>query len=159
MYITPLNGTNSDEPDSRPPVSCVLLEPQEVWNWWPQIEPLVSLALTTEASGETSAEIRELAVNGDVHVWLAVTSPVHVLSVGITKFQPYLRYLALELYLAAGEDLHRWKSALHVMEKFAKRNGCEWVFVDGRRGFVRLFDEYGYTEQYTRVGKRLTDGR
>jgi hypothetical protein len=100
-----------------------------------------------------------LAVNGDVQVWLAVTSPVRILSAGITKLQPYLHYTALELYQAAGEDLHRWKSALLVMEDFARRNGCEWMFVDGRRGFVRLFAEYGYTEQYTRVGKRLTDGQ
>lgn len=154
MYITPLNGTNLDECA----ISLVLLAPGEAQSWWDEIRPWLEKALETEQSGETPEDIKQLADSGDVQIWLVVTASTKTLAVGITKIQPYLHYRALELYQAAGTMLHRWKHALLVMEKFAKRNKCEWMFVDGRRGFVRLFAEYGYEEQYTRVGKRLTDG-
>lgn len=55
----------------------------------------------------------------------------------------------------AGDEFLRWPHAINEIEDYARVEGCKRVTWAGRRGFVKVMKDFGYSVDYTVMGRNL----
>ena len=74
----------------------------------------------------------------------------------VTSIVNYSRKKACRFIYLGGEGFQDWMGvATKTLEAWAKANGCDYVEIYGRRGWVREGIKYGYKETYTTVMKEI----
>lgn len=94
---------------------------------------------------EPIEEIQRRVLEGTAHLWPGDGCA------GVTEYIPGP---ALHIWLAGG-SLKGLLAMRESVEAFARASGCKWVELDGRRGWARVFDRFGYSRDGTRMVKAL----
>ena len=76
-------------------------------------------------------------------------------SIAILTVIQYEDKKALRIAAASGSLSDVGNQPFHIFEKLAIDLSCDFVEIFGRRGWARQLKEYGYTEQYTVVTKKV----
>jgi hypothetical protein len=76
-------------------------------------------------------------------VWCALEQDGELLAVCVTELTVYPSGRKVcEIVYGAGDEMHRWKSLLSVIEEYALAEDCNSVEIRGRPGWGRVFPEY-----------------
>ncbi len=93
---------------------------------------------------DTIEEIERRVRAGTAHLWPGEGCA------GVTEYIPGP---ALHIW-AAGGSLSGLLAMRESVEAFAWGSGCQWIELDGRRGWSRVFSRFGYERDGTRMFKR-----
>jgi len=98
-------------------------------------------------------DVVEKAKSGDVQLWVAAVREDLCGLVGSEVADTPSRRVVRMLY-GAGVKMDKWLPPLVArIEEFAEEVEASGVEIEGRRGWVRVLEKYGYTETCTRVKK------
>lgn len=66
-----------------------------------------------------------------------------------------LNGLSCVIISLCGRGMAQWLDRIELFERYAQWRGCRRMVIYGRRGWVRVLDDHGYTEAATLVTKEL----
>lgn len=120
--------------------------------WRPDLEYLLKPALK---HSQWTVETLSHEVNGDTaQLWIVAHRGSEELSGAcVTQINDYPDYRALEYIALGGEDFDLWSGIAEFMEGFAKEHGCDYVLVQGRKGWVKKLP--GYKLHLVELRKKL----
>lgn len=107
---------------------------------WPLIEPFLQKGIDRVATRWTTAEYREGAKDGHLHLWIVHESgePRQILGVGIVQFYRTNKGLIAKVVGFGGKHLRRWYApTLVTFEAMAKEHGVYSIEIEGRLGWAR----------------------
>jgi len=115
------------------------------WAAWRKVKPLVEKALR-QADEYSLGDVLHYANTGQWQLWHGDNS------VGFTRIARYPEHQTCVLILAAGELEEIVDLEPHICA-WAKKEGCKYMEIFGRRGWQRALG--GYDEQYAVLRKEL----
>lgn len=118
--------------------------------WWPQFKPFVERSLA-EGMGEWTANdiLAAIKIN-EMQAWAAYDGKI--VAGMVTQILNYPRKRICDLILASGERMDDWVHWIGFIKGWAKNEGCHYVRVMGRRGWLR---KLGMNEFYTVMGTEV----
>ena len=81
---------------------------------------------------------KEACLKGDYVFWVGRNGKVAV----ILEVLQYPKGLKCDIVMLAGEDIESWIEELAEIEGWAKRSGCNQMTLTGRKGWVKMLNEY-----------------
>jgi hypothetical protein len=121
----------------------VLLSPNEVLRFWPQIEPDIVKALEHSVNELTSFDVCKQALDGRIHVWLIIDNQHKIVCTTTTRYLNYPSHKALQIITCTASG-RKWKEFFEhhrAIEDFAKQSGCSSIKVWGRKGWQRQLNK------------------
>ena len=121
--------------------SAVLITPEEVEECWEEIEP--HLARCTDYSeGELETEdFKTYLLDEQMQLWIAVDDK-EILAAMVTQIIVYPQKRVLRIVAIGGGQMERWISFLPGLEDLAIEQGCSSMEVWGRKGWLKILDDY-----------------
>lgn len=122
----------------------VSLVPYEfIDNVWPDIETYMQGAADYTYGRYDVSDIRNNLEKGQ-QLWVAFDEERYYGAV-VTEVIEYPRMKTLMLHFTGGVGLKEWKSPmLHLLQQYAKENGCAKLESYGRLGWAKIFESDGY---------------
>ncbi len=112
---------------------------------WERCRPYIEAAVAAgEPDMDTIEDIEARVRAGTAHLWPGENCA------GVTEYIPGP---ALHIW-AAGGSLRGLLAMRESVEAFAWASDCQWIELDGRAGWTRLFSRFGYQADGTRMFKR-----
>lgn len=62
----------------------------------------------------------------------------------IGRMRTYNEYPLYELYVTAGDEMHRWTDKIVVIEEHARERGALRLDIYGRRGWLKVFKDQNF---------------
>jgi hypothetical protein len=126
----------------RPKLGCVMLEPEQAWALWPDLEPHIAKACAL-SGGRFTPEwiVQNLTGDFEHQVW-ALLSANEIRGVLVTTVQiyPATGLTAVNLHLLAGDNvMGALRSGREALAAFKKARGAHVIEWMGRDGFGRLW--------------------
>jgi hypothetical protein len=128
----------------------VCVPPEKTGEMWPHVRKLLEQA--TEACGEWTIDQLERAVcAGRQLLWLTWDGEA-IQAACVTEIIETPQGRAC-LAVACGGTDENWPKRLEPIENYAKGAGCEFMRIQGREGWRRVFKEYRF--EWVSLVKRL----
>jgi hypothetical protein len=141
MTLTEWTDTDAACPGPlvAPAKAVVRLPPlDELVELWPKLGPMLAKA-TSRTGCHTPADVLQLAMQGQVGIWVCEVDGVAVAAL-VTKVEQYPRKRVLEIMLAGGSRMRQWiAEAVAVLDQHARAAGCQHIAGIGRPGWVRAW--------------------
>ena len=117
----------------------VLLSPNDVLRFWPQIEPDIAKALEHSVNELTAFDVCKQALDGRIHVWLIIDNQNQIVCTTTTRYLNYPGHKALQIITctATGRRWEEFYQHHQSLEDFAKQSGCSSIQIWGRKGWQR----------------------
>lgn len=129
-----------------------LMHPADVVKQWGVFEPLVRRVLEHVDGGLYPDDVLTAVQFGSMHLWSILDGQ----AVCITELQTYPRYRQLLIYLVAGIKAKSWiASGNRQLDAFAKLHNCKYVIFQGRPGWKRYAEPFGYRDEIIMMRKRI----
>lgn len=90
-------------------------------------------------------------------LWLALRreeNRIAILAAASTRLQRTDAGKVCVITACAGSDMPRWLGLIDGIETFARKEGCTWVRIYGRKGWLRALD--GYEQRHVVIEKELS---
>lgn len=133
-------------------MKLICIDPAKVHLVWPSVSGFIDRA--TKRCGDWTAEqIRIEVFSGRMLLWVAINDEVQ--GAVITSLnEDRRRRLVCHVVLCGGRNVRAWLKVMHdTIEKFAKDEKCNFVRVEGRQGWRRMFPDL--YQPYIVLEKRL----
>lgn len=118
------------------------LQSYQVSDFWPQIRPLLSRVKRRDWDHES---IETMLTSAQAQCWGLIKGGA-IFGVIITRIENIGSRKRCLVWIAAGEGLSRGRELLSgVIEPWAKANGCEYMQINGRKGWLRALPDYSQT--------------
>lgn len=119
----------------------VCVDPERIHEFWPFVEPLLRPAI--ERTGLSAfCDIEYDILSGDALVWLAWNGK-DIEAAASTSLSETDSGKVCIVTACGGKALKRWIDLLRLIEAYAKREGCVFTRIYGRKGWQRVLDGYG----------------
>ena len=117
----------------------IAVDPAQVGHFWPHVEPLLRPAI--EKVGLSNFEdIEGEILAGCGLVWIAWDEKI--VAAASTTLQRIGSDKICVLTACGGEGMHEWLPLLTKIEDYAKDEGCKSLRIFGRRGWLRVLEDY-----------------
>lgn len=125
----------------------------EVDGVWEAVRPWVAAAcLRGIGAGYNETDIYQYLLDRDMQLWLARDGQ-EIIAVGITEIVNYPRRRICNLTIGTGKRREQWQHFRHIIEVWAKEQGCSHMSCLARNGWRRVFNDYKST--HTLLEKEL----
>ena len=122
---------------------------------WDTLEPLVKSALENGGSLEESSSIRGAILDRTMQAW-GILRGDQITGVGITTVEEWDKGRCLTVVALSGVDMVEWLPEFErTVRVFAAANGCKFVGLEGRRGWVKELQRFGWKEISVKMYKEL----
>jgi hypothetical protein len=118
---------------------------------WSEVEPLLRKALDRGRGEWAATDIHSGILDRSFQLWVAKHSGV-IRGAGVTQILNYPRLRVCVFTLGGGSQLKFYKWGIHIIEEWARSQGCDELRIYGRRGWLKTL---GWDEAYTVAAKRL----
>ncbi len=117
-----------------------MLNPTNISNAWPEIEPMMADVLTLVGTHKTE-DVRKRLLSGQAQMWVQYDDGIDAFLV--TEFENFPEMAILNIWLMAAkkEKEVAWDKLKYEINKFASVNRCAIIKVVGRDGFAKIFPE------------------
>lgn len=123
-----------------------LVPPELIEGLWPRIFPHLAKAAEYTFGRYEPEDIFATVVNGQAHLWVAITDTGDIAGITITRFWHYPRKNCLDVIFLSGNDWASWKDAMFdTLTNWAQDSGCDAIEASARPGFARVVKDRGYT--------------
>jgi hypothetical protein len=133
----------------------ICVDPKRVHEIWPLTEPLLRRAIARTGLSAFRDIEREILC-GSALLWLAVEtegSKIAILAAASTRLQQSDAGKVCVITACGGKEMPRWLGLIGGIEQFAKDEGCQYVRIFGRKGWLRALD--GYEQRHVILDKEL----
>lgn len=120
-------------------VSLFTVQPEQLRELWPQIEPKLKKALSRGGAWDT-IDIAERVLKGSAQIW--GTWDGEIKSVWVTSISVYHTKKVCDILACGGEGLYELSPYIKNVETWAKENDCESVRIYGRKGWEKVLSDY-----------------
>ena len=117
----------------------------ELGGIWPQIEGWISEACEEEGGSYQAKDIQAAILGRDMQLWAAMNGET-VAAIAVTEIRAFPRRKTCWVLMVLGQDMALWHDFRHTIAEWAKAQGCtgkKAMKALARRGYMRLFGEYG----------------
>ena len=119
-------------------LSCV--DPVQIEEFWPFARPLIEKAIKrTNLSRWCDAE--HAILRGDELLWLAHEGE-KIEAAATTHLTKGDGGPVCIITACGGENMEQWLPLIAGIEKYARAEGCSCVRIFGRKGWLRVLDDY-----------------
>jgi len=88
-------------------------------------------------------DIKGYLLNGDYTLWVAIDEESKdVVAAMTTEFAYYPRDKVCRVVTLAGERMKEWIGNLDMVEDWAKEQGCNYLDMYGRRGWIKVLPNW-----------------
>jgi len=88
-------------------------------------------------------DIKGYLLNGDYTLWVAIDEESKdVVAAMTTEFAYYPRDKVCRVVTLAGERMKEWIGNLDMVEDWAKEQGCNYLDMYGRRGWIKVLPDW-----------------
>ena len=88
-------------------------------------------------------DIKGYLLNGDYTLWVAIDEESKdVVAAMTTEFAYYPRDKVCRVVTLAGERMKEWIGNLDMVEDWAKEQGCNYLDMYGRRGWIKVLQDW-----------------
>lgn len=125
----------------------VCVDPKRVHEIWPNVAPLLRRAIARTGLS-AFADIERDILRGHALLWLAISGEggaAAIDAVASTSLEQADAGKVCVITACAGAHMRRWLPLIAHIEAYAKAEGCRYVRIFGRTGWLRVLDEYRVT--------------
>lgn len=127
--------------------------PADVWSVWPDVAILLQKAIDRGNGEHTTQTILDALLKAKMQLWIG-TDKHKIVYAGVTQVITYATGKKIaEICYLGGSRLDEWLDHIHVIEAWAKANGCACLNIIGREGWMRKMD--GYKRLQTIISRKL----
>lgn len=134
------------------------VHPLNVSAQWEKLAPWILIAVGADATHEDATWLKDRAHAGLLHIWVGETLKEEIEMVLVTEPIHFAGKSTLVLRWVAGSRAFDFLQDLATLEMWAKHHGFEHMHVCGRKGWERELAPYGFTHEFTTLGKSLVNG-
>jgi hypothetical protein len=109
---------------------------------WDRCRPWIEAALGYDNGGHTVEDVQAKVASGLMQFWPAPRGCI------ITEILQFPRRKMVNVYLAGGE-LDQLADMQDAIIAWAKENGCTGAMLSGRKGWERVFSQYGWKHTHS----------
>lgn len=121
---------------------------------WGALLPYIERALQYSDDESEPEDLYVSIALGDMQLW-AVHEGTDTKAVGVTMLVDFPNYRICRIVLFAGNGLKDMLPLLPKFEQWAISQGCAKIDWQGRKGFERIMQRYGYEPTYVVMRKHL----
>lgn len=111
-----------------------------VSNIWDSVKNLIT---KTNDDVLNDNDIKKYLLNGDYTLWVAIDEQSkNVVAAMTTEFAYYPRDKVCRVVTLAGERMKEWIGNLDMVEEWAKEQGCSYLDMYGRRGWIKVLTDW-----------------
>ena len=105
---------------------------------WDQVKDLIS---KTDDNVLTADDVKQYLKNGTYTLWVAIDGgkPIAAMT---TEFAYYPRDKVCRVVTLAGKRMKDWIHHLDDVENWAKEQGCSYIDMYGRRGWLKVLTDW-----------------
>lgn len=119
---------------------------------WDDVEPLLTSIIARLDPGLRAEDVLTALQYGAMQLW--VDDRHDGVCVTEIKIQP--KHKTCFIYFLAGKRIQIWAAEAHsTIRRFAEHHGCKYLEFCGRPGWERKAKQYGYTEHFVLMRKKL----
>lgn len=128
------------------------ISPDRFSSVWGNIRPGLEKALRRVDYPNPMEDVEAQLQDSRMQLWMTHDGKMS----WITQILVYPRYKTFSVVVASGEGLDEWLAESdHLFTAFASHHGCKYVEVQGRRGWTKVGEPYGYAPVYTVLRKEV----
>lgn len=129
--------------------------PKEMFDQLPNfVWDHISLALEHGNGERTITEVKKDILAGTKQVWLHSIGDKFDFTI-VTQIMEHPSKKVCEVVYSGGSGMIKAMEELRVIEDWARMNGCTDIHAVGRKYLSRTLGNYGYSQRYITVGKKL----
>lgn len=115
--------------------------------------------IADESNGAFTGEQLKDAIEGGTHLgFYYCTDELNIRGViVVTKVKYADGEDVMTVVGAAGDSMGEWEDANSLLNELAQAMKCKGIEIKGRRGFVRMFKQRGWKEQYTSIYRPVSE--
>jgi hypothetical protein len=113
-----------------------------------KFRPELEAAMKHNGGTHTFDDLTAMVLQGRLRLWKTENS------IALTEIIEYPRQKHYHVF-AAGGDLSEIVETIPQVEQAARDAGCCKLTLSGRRGWVRAFEQHGWTERFTTCVRSL----
>ena len=119
-------------------LSCV--DPRQAAQIWPFVHDGIERAMDRGGMGSFKT-VENDVLCGNAYLWLAIDAG-HTMASAVTQVfgEDDRRYCTI--VACAGQDWEKWGHLIEGLEQYAKAEGCKYVEICGRPGWLRRLPGY-----------------
>jgi len=121
---------------------------------WDEVEPLIKKVLNKQQNGYTVDNIKEMLLKEELQLWTSYDG-TQIKSICITHICIYPQHKICEVFMCAGQEIDSWLDFIEDIQAWAKSLGCDFMEIQGRRGWERKMQKYGYHLESVILRKEL----
>lgn len=121
----------------------ICVDPQRVHEFWPFVKDMIRSAVK-RTNLSHSQDIEYDITSGEALLWLIWDETKIVGAVSTSLIETDASKVCV-LTACGGENMRQWLPLLTKIEKYAKDEGCSCVRIFGRKGWLRVLEDYEMT--------------
>jgi len=122
---------------------------------WPLVAPILERALPHMSSKFSLDDIRQATILEHMQLWVGGKDKID--SAMVTEIINTPQSRSCVMIVGAGEGVDDWLPTCEEIHEWAEGEGCRFIEIAGRPGWVKLMKPYGYEYSYTVIKKELGD--
>jgi len=122
---------------------------------WDEAKPLIQKAVD-ESNGETAIQDVYKQLTGETHRLVVIREGGVMRAAVVLNLINYPQKMAVRFVYLGGEKMRDWIPALDdYISSWGRNNGIDCIEVVGRKGWVKMLNNYGYKPEYVHIIKQL----
>lgn len=109
------------------------------------VGPMLGQSVQMTYGQATVEDILKCCVEGDMQLWV-VCKDKDLLAVIVTEIAQLPRKRVFIFRFCGGEKLGEWVKVMDNFLNWARSQGCDQAEIYGRKGWGRIYRDYGYEE-------------
>jgi len=123
--------------------------------FWPVVEEFFARAVKRADLPEFTLAAVYIDIKSDnAELWI-FNDDNRIYGIVVATFTYARGFPIYELYVTAGDEIERWANQISIIEERARELGAKRLDISGRRGWLRMYRDNGFSELYTVIGKEL----
>lgn len=124
-------------------VELICVDPKRVHEFWPHVKDMIRSAVR-RTNLNHSHDIEYAITSGDDLLWLAWNGQAIEAAASTSLIETDADKVCV-LTACGGDNMRHWLPLLTKIEEYAKAEGCRCVRIFGRKGWLRVLEDYRMT--------------
>jgi hypothetical protein len=141
-------------------VEVIPISPNQVEEIWGLVHFMIAESIQYSGNYANANDIKELLLTGENQLFLIFGSEDgvdnKVFGLCTTRIFNNPNFAELQGLICTGKKMELWEEKLvHILETFAKLNGCRRITALMRPGYKKVMPKYGYKIKHVQFEKEL----
>lgn len=137
-------------------IDIVFIPTEKITEVYPMVAEEINATLLKAENGYASQDVIKELTDGNMNLWLVWDiENKKKLGFVITEILQRPQFKIFSIFMVLGQDRLKWQiKAQNTFEEYAKKNGCYKSIHLARKGWSKVFKQYGYRETHIVLEKK-----